>query len=103
MKSKKKKGRMDFTIEEIIPVGEDKNGKYYRFRMVPDKRSWKRAEIGGKSGYLNKFDNTFIPDEEMAKAAKTLKGVPIVVSTVDIGTETEYLEKSKKRVRAGNE
>lgn len=99
MSKRKKRLRIDFTLEEVTPIGEDKGGKYYRFRMVPDKRLWERAEIRGQKGYLNKFDNIFISDKEMAEAVKTMKNIPITISTVDIGTEQEYLEKSKKRVR----
>lgn len=92
---------MDFTIEEVEEIDKEKG--MLRFRMVPDKRSWKRAELQGKSGYLNKFDNTFIPDEEMAKAVKTMKGIPIYVSTVKIGSREEYIKKSRKRVGIKND
>lgn len=99
MNKTKKKIRIDFTLEEVTPIGEDKDAKYYRFRMVPDKRSWERTEISGEKGYLNKFDNIFISDKEMAQAAKTMKNIPITVTSEEIGNEQEYIEKSGKRVR----
>ena len=102
MGESKKKLRIDFTIEEVVPLGEDKNATIFRFRLVPDKRIWKRVDQDEKKGYLNKIDKIFISDEVRAEAAKTMKGIPITVSTVNIGTEREYLEKSKKRVSKKN-
>lgn len=67
--------------------------------MVPDKRSWKRTEVNGEKGYLNKFDETFISDGELAKSVKTMKHIPITVSSTAIADEHGYIEKSKKRVR----
>lgn len=96
---KRKRGRIDFTIEQITPIGRDKEGSYYRIRMVPDKRSWERTEIKGEKGYLNKFDKGFIPDKEFAKSVKTMKNIPITITHVRIGKEQEYIEKSRKRVK----
>jgi len=95
--------RIDFTFEEITPIGEDKDAKYYRIKMVPDRRSWERIEINGEKGYLNKFDNTFISDRVFAKSVRNTKSIPITVSSETIGNEQEYIEKSKKRVKEGKE
>jgi hypothetical protein len=99
MSKPKKRFRFDFTFEKIECVGEDKDGKFYKVRMVPDKRSWERTEVNGEKGYLNKFDKTFISDTELAKSVKTMKHIPITVSSTAIADEQGYIEKSKKRVK----
>ncbi len=99
MSKRKKRLRFDFTFEKIECVGEDKDSKVYRIRMIPDKRSWERTELNGEKGYLNKFDKTFISDKELAKSVKTMKHIPVTVSSIAIADEQEYIERSKKRVK----
>ncbi len=103
MSKHKKRGRIDFTLEKIELIGEDKDSSTYRVIMIPDKRLWERSEINGKKGYLNKSDHAFISDEEFAKAVKTMKHIPIYVSPTAIADEQEYIERSKRRVKAAKE
>lgn len=103
MSKPKKRFRLDFTFEKIECVGEDKDAKFYKVRMVPDKRSWERVEVNGEKGYMNKFDGNFISDKELAESVKTLKHLPITVSSTSIPNEQEYVKKSKKRVRNNKE
>jgi len=97
-----KRFRIDWTVEKITPIGEDKDAKYYKIRMVPDKRTWEHREVDGTKGWFNTLENIFISDDEMAQAAKTMKGIPITVSRAEIGNPQEYIEKSRKRVRTKN-
>ena len=99
MSKPKKRYRFDFTFEKIECIGEDKDSKLYKVRMVLDKRSWERTEVSGEKGYVNKFDNTFISDKQLAKSVKTMKDIPITVSSTTIADEQGYIEKSKKRVK----
>lgn len=103
MSKPKKRFRFDFTFEKIECVGEDKDAKFYKVRMVPDKRSWERTEVNGEKGYMSKFDKIFISDKELAKSVRTMKHIPITVSSTSIPDEQGYIEKSKKRVRDSKE
>ena len=95
--------RIDFTLEEAVPIGEDKDSKYFRLRLVPDRRSWERKEIDGEKGWFNILEEVFISDKVMADTIKTLKGVSITSTSVEIKDEQKYIEKSKKRVRLEHE
>ena len=90
---------IDFTLKEVVSVGGDPGGKYLLLRMVPDERSWKRAEMHEVQGYLNKFDDVFISDEELANTTKVMEAIPISLTFEEVESEQEYLEKSRKRVR----
>jgi hypothetical protein len=50
---------------------------------------------------LNRFDDVFISDEELAKSVEVMEGVSISLSFKKVGSEEEYLEKSRKRVGSG--
>lgn len=99
MTNRGKRVRIDFILEETEQIGETEKGKIYRFRMVPDPKSWEHTKVDGESGYLNKFTGLFISDEEMAKSVKTMKGIPITLSKVGIKSEEDYIKKSKNRLK----
>jgi len=101
--SPQKRFTIDFTLKEVVSIGGDPGGKYLTLRMVPDERSWERAEVHEVKGYLNRFDDVFISDEELANAAEVMEGVSISLTFKEVGSEEEYLEKSRKRVKRERE
>jgi hypothetical protein len=96
--SKKHKGRIDMILEEATQISETKDSIIYRFRMVPNPKLWERKDEPNMVGYLNKTDSIFISDEEFAKAVKTMKGIPVTITSVQV-EPTEYIERRKKRLK----
>jgi len=94
--SPQKRFTIDFTLKEVVSIGGDPGG-------IPDERSWERAEVHEVKGYLNRFDDVFISDEELANAAEVMEGVSISLTFKEVGSEEEYLEKSRKRVKRERE
>jgi hypothetical protein len=97
----KKKFRLDMVITDVEAVDEKKG--LFRFKAVPDPRVWERKTIDGKSGYLHKIDKIFLTDEELKKAAPTLKGKPIDVENVGVKDKEKYLRRSKERIEGKSE
>jgi len=98
-----KRFTIDFTLKEVVSVGGDPGGKYLLLRLVPDERSWERAEVHEVKGYSNRFDDVFISDEEFANAAEGMEGVSIALTLKEVGSEEQYLEKSRNRVKRAGE
>jgi hypothetical protein len=99
--SEKKKFRLDMVITEVQAVDEEKG--LFRFKVIPDPRVWERRKIEGKSGYFHKMDKIFLTDEELKKAAPTLKGKPIDVENVGVKDKEKYLRRSKERIEEKSE
>ncbi|UCC32967.1 MAG: hypothetical protein JSW53_04020 [Candidatus Bathyarchaeota archaeon] len=94
-----KRVTIDFTLKEVESIGGNPGGKYLRFRIVPDERSWERAEVQEAKGYLNRFDDVFISDEELANTTEAMRDIPISLTFEEVGSEQEYLERSRRRVK----
>jgi len=96
-KKRKHKGRMDFVLDEFEPVPGKKN--LYKFSMRPDPRIWEVIEHNGEEAWYNKIDRVLIPMEEFKKAVKTMKGIPIVTSHIEVEGIQDYIKKSSNRVK----
>ena len=75
--SPQKRFTVDFSLKEVVSIGGDLGGKYLLLRMVPNERTWERSEVHEVKGYLNRFDDVFISDEELANVADIMDGVSI--------------------------
>jgi hypothetical protein len=98
--SEKGKLRLDMVITKIEAVDEKKG--LFKCVVIPDPRVWERKTIDGRSGYWHKIDRIFLSDEELKKAAPTLKGKPIDVETIGLKKE-DYLKRSKARIEGKSE
>jgi hypothetical protein len=99
--SEKKKFRLDMVITDVEAVDEKKG--LFRFKAVPDPRVWERRTINGEHGYWHKIDKVFLTDEELKRAAPTLKGKPMDVENVGVKNKEEYLRRSKNRIEGKSE
>ena len=92
---------IDFTLKEVVSIGGDPGGKYLLLRLVPDERSWKRAELHEVQWYSNRFDDVFISDENLARSLDGIACVSICLNLKEVESEQEYIKKSRKRVGKG--
>jgi len=97
MKRKREKFRMDFTLEKFEPIPGKENT--FRIKLVPDPRMWELIEHEGREAWYNKIERAIILMDEFEKAVKTMNGIPIVVSSIEVEAIGEYIEKSKKRTK----
>src|SRR3990167_8676473 len=89
MPTDKKSYRMDFK-QEIISFDE-KTGEIQSL-LIPDPDRYEYLTIDGKEGYQDKFDDIFIPIEELQKAAGQLEGTPIYSSRPKINDADAYIK-----------
>lgn len=50
--ARSRKLRIDFRIDTVKVIDKEKG--LFSMELVPDERVWKRTEVNGVSGYLNK-------------------------------------------------
>ena len=72
MPTDKKSFRMDFE-QEIIDF--DKKTGRIRAILKPNPERYEKRTISGRLCYYDKFDNVYIPLEEIGKAAKKIKNL----------------------------
>lgn len=81
-------GRMDFKLE--IVNYDEKTGKC-EVILIPHPERYELRTIDGEKGYYDKFDNAFIPLDELEKAIPQLDGMPIYYSPPKIEDANRYI------------
>lgn len=65
--------RMDFVIEPVSDV--DASGRV-RVRLMPDPKRYEARTVGGKEGWYDKLDKTFISVDVLRQMAAQMSGMP---------------------------
>lgn len=81
--------RIDF-VQKVVAV--DEASRTVKMLLIPDPRRYEEKEVNGEPGYLDKFDDTFIPLEEIRKLADKMVGKPIYSSPPEIESAPKYVQ-----------
>jgi class 3 adenylate cyclase len=87
---------MDF-IHKVISFNE-KTGEL-RGVMIPNPERYELKVMHGEKGYYDRFDNLFIPIEELKKAAPQLAGKPIYYSPPKIEDADQFIKERIPHIR----
>lgn len=88
MSAEERYGRIDFKL--IIVNYDEKTGKC-EVVLIPHPERYEFRTIDGEKGYYDKFDNAFIPCNELEKAVPQLDGMPIYYSPPKIEDANRYI------------
>ena len=81
---------MDFDIENEYSESGEKTGKIL---LIPNAKRYELREFNGKQGYFDKFDNIFMPLDELLNAMNQINNIPIQMPPSKIENKKEYCEK----------
>jgi class 3 adenylate cyclase len=91
MPLEKRLSRMDFILETKKIIDETTEELVVEVRLIPNPERYDFKIINGEKGYYDRFDNVFIPLEELKKAAPQLEGMPIYCATPKIACADQYI------------
>jgi adenylate cyclase len=99
MPLEKKLHRLDLTMKIEKIIDENSEELVVRVHLVPNPERYVFATVNGEEGYIDKFDHSFMPIEELKKALPQLEGMPIYWSEPKITDIDEYIKERKSHIQ----
>jgi adenylate cyclase len=96
-----RKFRIDFVTVNFRWIDEEKG--IFEGSMIPDPTRYERRTENGEEGYLDKYDNIFIPARVIAEAAEHMNGLPIYAPPPSIRDLNKYFEEAQRRIQTSLE
>lgn len=99
MPLEKKLHRLDLIMKVEKIIDETTEELVARVHLIPNPERYNFAVVNGEEGYIDKFDRSFMPIEELRKALPQLEGMLIYCSPPKIANIDEYIKERKPHIQ----